>query len=101
MEVKEHKKFTQDYLDPNKRSIGNALQVFFKDGTKTDRVEVDYPVGHRRRRAEGIPLLQTKFSRNIATRLSPRQCEKILYVCGDQGRLEATSVHAFMDLWAM
>ncbi len=101
MEVKEHKRFTQDYLDPNKRSIGNALQVFFKDGTKTDRVEVDYPVGHRRRRTEGIPLLQGKFARNIATRLSPRQCEKIMQVCEDQGRLEAAPVHVFMDLWAM
>lgn len=101
MEVKEHKRFTQDYLDPNKRSIGNALQVFFKDGTKTDRVEVDYPIGHRRRRAEGIPLLQAKFSRNIATRLSPRQCEKIMHVCEDQARLEAAPVHTFMDLWAV
>jgi 2-methylcitrate dehydratase len=101
MEVKEHKKFTQEYLDPNKRSIGNALQVFFKDGTKTDRVEVNYPIGHRRRRAEGIPLLQTKFSRNIATRLSPRQCEKISHACEDQARLEAMPVHAFMDLWVV
>jgi 2-methylcitrate dehydratase len=101
MEVKEHKKFTQEYLDPGKRSIGNALQVFFKDGTKTDRVAVDYPVGHRRRRADGIPLLQAKFARNIATRLSPRQCEKILHVCGDQARLEATPVNAFMDLWSV
>jgi 2-methylcitrate dehydratase len=101
MEVKEYKRFTQDYLDPNKRSIGNALQVFFKDGTKTDRVEVDYPIGHRRRRAEGIPLLQAKFSRNIATRLPPRQCEEILQVCEDQARLEATPVHAFMDHWVV
>jgi 2-methylcitrate dehydratase len=101
MEVKEYKRFTQDYLDPNKRSIGNAVQVFFKDGKKTDRVEVDYPIGHRRRRGEGIPLLQAKFSRNIATRLPPRQCEEILQVCEDQARLEATPVHAFMDHWVV
>ncbi|MDX1488408.1 MAG: 2-methylcitrate dehydratase, partial [Acidiferrobacterales bacterium] len=101
MEVKENEKFTRDYLDPEKRSIGNAVQVFFKDGSKTDRIEVDYPVGHRRRRKEGIPLLEAKFARNIATRLSPRQCEKILGLCQDQTRLESTVVHEFVDLWAV
>jgi 2-methylcitrate dehydratase len=101
MEVRENGKFTRDYLDPEKRSIGNAVQVFFKDGSKTDRIEVDYPVGHRRRREEGIPLLEAKFARNIATRLSPRQCEKILDVCRDQTRLESTAVNEFADLWAV
>jgi 2-methylcitrate dehydratase len=101
MEVRENGKFTRDYLDPEKRSIGNAVQVFFKDGSKTDRIEVDYPVGHRRRREEGIPLLEAKFARNIATRLSSRQCEKILDVCRDQTRLESTAVNEFADLWAV
>jgi 2-methylcitrate dehydratase len=101
MEVKENPAFTKDYLDPQKRSIGNALQVFFKDGTKTQRVEVNYPVGHRRRRDEGIPLLKAKFERNIATRLSSTQCEQILEICEDQRRLESMPVHEFMDLWVV
>jgi 2-methylcitrate dehydratase len=101
MEVKENPAFTKDYLDPQKRSIGNALQVFFKDGTKTQRVEVNYPVGHRRRRDEGIPLLKTKFERNIATRLSSKQCEQVLEICEDQRRLESMPVHEFMDLWVV
>jgi 2-methylcitrate dehydratase len=101
MEVKENERFTQDYLDPAKRSIGNAVQVFFTDGTSTERVVVEYPIGHRRRRSEGIPLLQVKFERNIATRLSHRQCERILHLCADQGRLEITPVNEFMDLWVV
>ncbi len=101
MEVRENERFSQDYLDPDKRSIGNAVQVFFEDGTATDRVEVEYPIGHRRRRAEGMPLLLDKFQRNIATRLSPRQCEQILRLCADQELLEATPVHEFMDLWVV
>lgn len=101
MQVKENKRFTKDYLNPQKRSIGNAIQVFFKDGTKTDRVEVEYPVGHRRRRDEGIPLLKGKFERNIATRLSQSQCEQIRHICDDQQRLESTPVHEFVDLWVV
>ena len=101
MIVQENERFSRDYLDPAKRSIGNAVQVFFKDGTATDRVEVEYPIGHRRRRAEGIPLLLDKFQRNIATRLSPRQCEQIFHLCTDQERLAATPVNEFMDLWVV
>lgn len=101
MVVQENKRFSQDYLDPAKRSIANAVQVFFKDGTSTERVEVEYPIGHRRRRSEGIPLLLQKFERSIATRLSPRQCEQILHLCNDQARLEAVPVHEFMDLWVV
>jgi 2-methylcitrate dehydratase len=101
MEVREHERFTKDYLDPQKRSIGNALQVFFGDGTATERVEVEYPVGHRRRRSEGIPLLRAKFEQNLATRLSPRQCEQILNICSDQTRLESTPVNEFLDLWVV
>ncbi len=101
MTVKENPRFTADYFDPNKRAIGNAVQVFFRDGTRTDRVEVEYPVGHRRRRAEGIPLLKEKFRRAIASRLSLRQCERILQLCDDQQRLESTAVHDFMHLWVL
>ncbi len=99
MEVRENKQFTRDYLDPDKRSIGNALQVFFTDGTHTERVEVDYPIGHRRRRAEGIPRLLEKFDRNLATRLSPPACARITGLCSDQTRLEETSVPEFVDLF--
>ena len=64
----EDKQFSRDYLDPDKRSIANAHQVFFKDGAKTEEVVVEYPIGHRRRRAEGIPVLEAKFKTNLARR---------------------------------
>ncbi len=98
MEVVENKQFTQDYLDPAKRSIGNSVQVFFKDGSQTEKVAVEYPIGHRRRRAEGIPVLQAKFERNLATRLSPKNCAKLVEICAEQSRLENTPVNEFMEL---
>lgn len=101
MEVTENKAFTEGYFDPERRAIGNAVQVFFKDGTKTDRVEIEYPIGHRRRRKEGIPVLERKFEDALATRLSRRRREAIGALCGDQGRLEATPVPQFMDLFAL
>lgn len=101
MEVVENKQFTVDYLDASKRSIGNSVQVFFKDGSKTEKVSVEYPIGHRRRRAEGIPVLQAKFARNLATRLSPKKSAKILEICATQATLENTPVNEFMDLFAL
>lgn len=101
MEVTESKQFTKDYFDPDKRAIGNAIQVFFKDDTKTDRIAVEYPVGHRRRRKEGIPLLVRKFEDAIATQLAPRRVEAIKAVCEEQNTLEQMAVNEFMDLWAM
>jgi 2-methylcitrate dehydratase len=101
MEVVENKQFTVDYLDASKRSIGNSVQVFFKDGSKTDKVSVEYPIGHRRRRAEGIPVLKAKFERNLATRLSPKKSAKILEICATQATLESTPVNEFMDLFAL
>lgn len=98
MEVVENKQFTQDYLDPAKRSIGNSVQVFFQDGSQTEKVAVEYPIGHRRRRSEGIPVLQAKFERNLATRLSPKNCAKLVEICADQSRLENTPVNEFMEL---
>jgi len=77
------------------------VQVFFADGSSSDRVEVEYPVGHRRRRAEGIPLLQEKFERSLATHLSPRRRDQILRLCADQSRLENTPVNEFMELWVV
>lgn len=99
MEVQENKAFSKDYLDPDKRSIGNAVQVFFKDGSSTDRVAVEYPIGHRRRRDEGIPVLKDKFSAAIASRFAPRRVQAIERAVGDQKGLEELPVHDFMTLW--
>ncbi|MBI4189241.1 MAG: bifunctional 2-methylcitrate dehydratase/aconitate hydratase [Betaproteobacteria bacterium] len=97
----EKKQWNRDYLDPDKRSIANAVQVFFKDGSKTENVEVEYPVGHRRRRKEGIPLLEAKFRTNLARRFPAKQRAAILDLCGNQQRLEATPVHEFVDLFVI
>ena len=96
----ENKRWTRDYLDPAKRSIANAVQVFFKDGTKTEQVPAEYPVGHRRRREEGIPLLEAKFRVNLARRFAPKRQQAILALTRDQERLEGTPVNEFVDLFA-
>ncbi|MGN6734744.1 MAG: bifunctional 2-methylcitrate dehydratase/aconitate hydratase [Candidatus Binatia bacterium] len=96
----EDPQYSKDYLDPEKRSIANAVQVFFTDGSSTAKVAVEYPIGHRRRRAEGIPLLLKKFEANLASRFPPEQCGKILRLCGDSARLDATPVHEFTDMFA-
>ena len=101
MEVRENPPFTRDYYDPAKRYIGNAVQVFFKDGSKTARVAVDYPIGHRKRRAEGIPVLVRKFEQAIAGRLPAKQCEAIKVLCSDQKKLEAAPIRDFMQLWVV
>lgn len=98
MVVQEDKRYSREYLEADKRSIANAIQVFFKDGTHTAKVEVEYPVGHRRRREEGIPLLVEKFRHNLATRFPAKRSEAILALCQDGKQLAATPVHAFMDL---
>lgn len=94
----EDPQFTRDYHDPDKRSIANALSVTFTDGTTLDEVLVEYPIGHRRRRAEGIPLLVEKFKTNLARRFAARAQAHILEVALDQQRLEAMPVHQFVDL---
>jgi 2-methylcitrate dehydratase len=101
MEVAENKQFTIDYLDPAKRSIANSVQVFFADGTHTERFLVDYPIGHRRRRADGIPALWQKFESNLRGRIPPRKANAILELCGDRQRLGSTPVHRFMDLFVV
>jgi 2-methylcitrate dehydratase len=95
----EDPQYTKDYLDPEKRSIANAVQVFFKDGSSTEKVAVEYPVGHRRRRAEGMPLLVEKFQANLASRLPAGQCAAIRELCLDSERLRATSVDRFADMF--
>jgi len=98
MEVVENPQFSKDYLDPAKRSIANAVQVFFRDGSHTEQVVVEYPIGHRRRRAEGVPLLIEKFKTNLARRFPPKQAGLILKVCQDAERLNGLPVNEFMDL---
>jgi 2-methylcitrate dehydratase len=97
MQCVENPQWTKDYLDPAKRSIANGIQVFFKDGTHTPQVAVEYPIGHRRRRAEGIPLLEAKFQVNLARCFAEKQRNAILALCCDQQQLEATPVHEFVD----
>jgi 2-methylcitrate dehydratase len=99
MEVVENKQYSLDYLDPEKRSIANAVQVFFKDGTATEQVEVEYPIGHRRRRDEGIPLLVEKFKHNLSTRFSAEEVTGILDVFDDREKFESMPVNEFMNLW--
>lgn len=101
MEIHENPTYTKEYLEPQKRSIANALQVYFKDGNSTKQVEINYPVGHRRRREEGIPLLEEKFKANLATRFPAKRCTKIFELCKDQKRLEQTAVNDFMDLFVI
>src|SRR5690349_3550992 len=101
MSCVENRRYSRDYLDPRKRSIANQLQVFFRDGTATRKVAVEYPVGHRRRRHEGIPLLEAKFRRNLARRFPEERRSAILDLCRDQKRLESTPVEKFVDLFVI
>jgi 2-methylcitrate dehydratase len=96
MEVSENAGFTRDYLDPSKRSIGNSVQVFFSDGSSTRRVAVDYPVGHRRRRQEGIPLLRAKFAAAARGHFGEAAGASIAGLFGDAARLDAMPVADFM-----
>jgi 2-methylcitrate dehydratase len=98
MEVRENEQFTKDYLDPQKRYIGNAVQVFFRDGSSTDRVEVNVPIGHRERRGEGIPALKRKFADSVSPKLSAGQWESLDALCADRDKLAATAVDDFMAL---
>ncbi len=98
MEVSEDERFTREYLEPDKRAIGNSLQVFFGDGSATDEVVIDYPVGHRRRRDEGIPLLQAKFERYLRGRINAKKSAQILGLCADQASFEQVPVTRMMEL---
>jgi len=97
----EDARYSKEYHDPDKRSIANAIQVFFNDGSKTDQVAVEYPIGHRRRRAEGIPHLEAKFRTNLARRFPAKQQQAILALSLDQARLENTPVNEFVDLFVI
>jgi len=94
----EDKDFTRDYHDPAKRSIANALTVEFNDGSKLAEVVVEYPIGHKRRRKEGMPVLVEKFKTNLARVFPARQAGALLDLCLDAPRLDATPVNEFVDM---
>ncbi len=101
MTVKENPQFTKDYFDPDKRYIGNSVQIFFKDGSKTEKVSIDYPIGHRKRRPEGIPVLIRKVEDALGGHLPSRQVARILEISGNPKRLDGLAVPDFMDLFAL
>jgi 2-methylcitrate dehydratase len=100
MVVVEDPRYSADYLDPDKRSIANAVQVFFTDGTSTERIEVEYPIGHRRRRAEGLPLLERKFENNLRSRFPAARAQQLLDRFLDHEQLLGTPVTTLMELLA-
>ncbi len=97
MQVVENEQYSRSYLDPAERAIPNAVQVFFNDGSHTPRIEVHYPIGHRRRRAEGVPLLRVKFASNVSTRFDKARSQTLLRWFDEPDRLAAMPVHQFMD----
>ena len=97
----EDQKFTKDYHDPEKRSIANALTVEFSDGKKLKEIVVEYPIGHKRRRKEGMPVLVEKFKTNLARRFPTKQQKAILDLCLDPKQLAATPVNEFVDMMAI
>ncbi|MER1939740.1 bifunctional 2-methylcitrate dehydratase/aconitate hydratase [Castellaniella sp. FW104-16D08] len=101
MECVEDPAFTKDYHDPEKRSIANALTVEFNDGSKLDEIVCEYPIGHKRRRTDGIPLLEAKFRKNLARQFPERQQQRILDVSLNQATLEAMPVHEYVDLYVI
>jgi len=101
MTVREEPRYSRDYLAPDKRSIANAVQVIFRDGHATAKVEVEYPAGHRRRRAEGRPLLIKKARENLGTQFASSQVERIIALCQDAGALAKMPVTEFVNYFAM
>ncbi|HWH47045.1 MAG TPA: bifunctional 2-methylcitrate dehydratase/aconitate hydratase [Burkholderiales bacterium] len=94
----EDKQFTRDYHDPKKRSIANGITVEFKDGSRLKEVVVEYPIGHKRRRKEGMPVLVEKFKTNLARRFPPKQQKAVLDLCLNPRELAATPVNEFVDM---
>jgi len=96
MQVRENPKFTEEYYAADKRYIGNAVQVFFRDGSSSERVEVDFPIGHRQRRAEGMPVLVRKFEAAVGARFQPRQAERVKAMFAKPAGLDALPVNEFV-----
>jgi 2-methylcitrate dehydratase len=101
IEILENPAFSRDYLDPDKRSIANSVQVFFPDGSQTGKVLVEYPLGHKRRRSEAIPLLKQKFAANLASRLPHNRCGEILRLFENRPELEKIPVKDLLDLFVV
>ncbi len=101
MTVAENPQFTRDYFDPAKRYIGNSVQVFFTDGSHTDKVVVDYPIGHRQRRAEGIPVLLQKFEAAIRGQLPAHRVTAILEATRDPAQLDAMPIQQLLGLFTL
>lgn len=99
MNVSENEQFSRDYLDPEKRSIANSIKVIFQDGSETDQVTVEYPIGHRRRRAEGFPVLLDKFKHNAETRFSEGKVQELMQKMDDLNELQEMPVVEFMKMW--
>ena len=99
MTVKENPQFTKDYFDADKRYIGNSVQVFFKDGSSTEKVSIDFPIGHRKRRGEGIPVLMSKFEAAIRGHLPATQANRLMALAGAPAELEAMSISDFINLY--
>ena len=95
----EDPQFTKDYHDPEKRSIANAMTITFNDGTSTEEVAIEYPVGHKRRRGEGLPLLVKKYRTNLARIFTPEEQERIAALTLDYEKLSATPVNEVLDLF--
>ena len=98
MVINEDKRYSKEYLEADKRSIANRIKVHFKDGTATNEVEVEYPIGHKRRRKEGIPILEKKFKDNLLITYDESKSNEIFELCMDQRKLEETSVADFQQL---
>jgi 2-methylcitrate dehydratase PrpD len=98
-EIVEDARYSRDFYDPKKRSSSNALQIFFKDGSRTPKIEVEYPIGHPRRRKEVGPVLRAKLEASLARRYAPKRRSLILKLCADTRRLDATPVNKFVDLF--
>ncbi len=99
MQISESLNFSKDYLDPEKRSIANRLRIVFNDGTSTDEVTVEYPIGHRRRRAEGLPVLLLKCKQNLLTHYSAEKVEEILNKIMRFDVISSLNISDFMALW--
>lgn len=101
MQVVENEDYSMSYLDPDKRSIANAMRVFFTDGSSTDRIEVEYPLGHRRRREEALPFIHSKYRNNVAAHLPDHQCETLSGWIADPKHFDDMSANHFTELWRM
>jgi 2-methylcitrate dehydratase len=101
MTVSEDRRFTKDYFDPEKRSIANSIKIIFHNGTETREIAVEYPVGHKKRREEGVPLLFAKLKKNLSTRFPEKKVEELLELFADQDRLEKLTVPELTDSLAL